>query len=63
MSETHRAPAILSLRQRLWVGGDNVGAAVYGSIIGIAVTGAWHADPTATAQEALLSSMATALVF
>lgn len=40
-----------------------MGAAVYGTIIVVAVIGAWHADPSALAHEALLSVLATVLVF
>ncbi len=40
-----------------------MGAAVYGTIIVVAVIGAWHADQSALAHEALISVLATVLVF
>ena len=56
------APMSLLIAHRL-AGGANVASGVYGSIITIAVIGAWYADPTSGALETLLSVLATLLVF
>lgn len=44
-------------------GGVNVGSAVYGTIVAIAVIGAWYADPSSGALETLTSVAATLVVF
>ncbi|MGB4874333.1 MAG: hypothetical protein WBQ93_02580 [Candidatus Competibacter sp.] len=44
-------------------GGVNIGSAVYGTIVAIAVIGAWYADPTSGALETLTSVAATLIVF
>ena len=63
MQTNHHPVLALPKIQQIWVGGNNVGGAVYGSIIVIAVIGAWHADTEATAMEALTSTLATVVVF
>lgn len=55
-------PRSLLLAQRL-AGGSNVASSVYGTVITIAVIGAWYADPTSGALETLLSVLATLIVF
>ncbi len=48
---------------RKLAGGKNVSSGIYGTIITIAVIGAWYADPTSGAFETLLSVLATLIVF
>lgn len=48
---------------RKFAGGENVSSGIYGSIITIAVIGAWYADPTSGSFETLLSVLATLIVF
>lgn len=63
MSDTH-TPAIRPPAFARWlVGGEHVASAVYGSVIAIAVIGAWYADPTSGALETLASMLATLVVF
>lgn len=58
----HAIPASLVIVQK-FAGGSNVASAVYGTIITIAVLGAWYADPTSGALETLISVLATLVVF
>lgn len=44
-------------------GGSNLGGAVYGTVLVIAVLGAWYADDTAEVGDALLSLLSTVAVF
>lgn len=48
---------------RRLAGGANIATGVYGTIITIAVIGAWYADPSSGSFETLLSVLATLLVF
>lgn len=51
------------LMVRTLIGGMNVASAVYGTVITLAVIGAWYADKTSGALETLLSVVATLVVF
>lgn len=60
-SAIHPSTSLL-VAQKL-AGSTNVGSGIYGTIITIAVIGAWYADPTSGALETLLSVLATLIVF
>lgn len=48
---------------QLVAGGANVGGGVYGTVLVLAVIGAWYADPTSEALETLISVLLTVAVF